>query len=537
MKNARREQFKARLFGLTDASVEFRNSQRSIAFVAVWLGLSLLTLLLTFFFVNDNLHRALVIGYSFLKYIPLIGVVYNLSKRMAALYLDDIYELNNENLAADFLEEVTFGYGREKITVKEGKIPDKDETSPIILIGGPGKIQVNLDNVALLEKVDGEPEVIFPRNEAWTLGRFERIREIGNSDEVGKREYAIINLRDQFISGLLVKSRTKDGIRIEAQGIKVIFSILRKPNTESDHDENDAYFFDEKAVQALVYNQTIGTMDQWAASGVPFPWDTTIVPLILSEMESLITSRTLSEILATISQKEMDQASNNDQTIAQMRVEMTGAQASPTSAKKEVTPPKFESRSKITSQFFSPEFKVKAAKLGVEIEWIDVGTWQLPNNMILDKHKDAWNLTLENEKKRREVERSKKKHEMDELMQLVTSVVIENFDNFDNYNKNSMRRKSSNRELKDLEQLIAARPDIVDPALARQFILDQASDKKDAHAIAVEILKAFRKELLAGRESIRIDTRPIQQKQADIECIDKALRDISHLTFHYIKNP
>lgn len=531
MRNARRDEFASLLFGLSDKNVEFRNKWRSLAIAAAWFILSGLTMVLNIFFVKENLHRFILIAMSFIKYVPLLFVVYNLSKRMAALYLDDIYELNDEYLAANFLEEVTFGYGNERITIKEGKIPEKDEKSPIILIGGPGNIQVNLDNVALLEKVDGEPEVIYPRNEPWKLGRFERIREIGKYDDVGKREYAIINLRDQFVSGLSIKSRTKDGIPIEAQGIKIIFSILRKQNTESDHDENDAYFFDEKAVQALVYNQTIITPEPSTISGIPFPWDTTVVPLILSELETLITSRTLSEILATISQKEMDQASTNEETIAQMRVEMTGAQTQ-AGDRKDNRPPNFESRSKITAQFFSAAFKEKAAQLGVEVEWIDIGTWQLPYTLILDKHKDAWNLARENEKKRREVERSKKKHEMEKLLELVTDVVI------DNYEKTTMPRKISSREMKELEQqLIAANPDIIDPQFARQLILEHASDKKDSFSIAVEILRAFRKELLAGKQSIENDTRPMQEKQVEIDRIEKALHDISHLTFHYVKNP
>ena len=60
----------------------------------------------------------------------------------------------------------------------------------------------------------------------------------------------------------------------------------------------------------------------------------------------------------------------------------------------------FESRSKITAQFFEKEFKEKAAKLGVSVEWIDIGTWQLPSSLILEKHKEAWNLSRENAKKR-----------------------------------------------------------------------------------------------------------------------------------------
>lgn len=519
--SSQRDEVNSPLFGLTDESINFRNRWRGIASLAVWLVLSGFTMLLAVFSVREQMHIAIVIGMSFLKYIPLLVVVYSLSRRMAAQYLDDIYELHDEDLASNFLEEVSFGNGREHITIKEGKIPEGDERSPIILIGGPGTIQVNLDNVALLEKVDGKPEVIYPRNQPWKLGRFERIREIGKFDEVGKREYAIINLRDQFVSGLSVKSRTKDGIPIEAQGIKVIFSILRQQNTENDQDENDAYFFDENAVHALVYNQTIITPEPSGTVGIPFPWDTTVVPLVISELENLITTRTLSEILASISQKEMDQASNNEQTIAQMRVEMTGAQTVG-SDRKENRPPNFESRSKITAQFFSPAFKEKAAKIGVAIDWIDIGTWQLPHNLILDKHKEAWNLSRENEKKRTAVERSRKKHEMDELLHLVNSVVISI------YEKATSARKISDKEL---ESLLASYPNLI----SRRSV--QHESKKDALTVALEILKAFRKELLAGKQSIENDTRPTPEKQAELERIEKALHDISHLTSHYVKRP
>jgi hypothetical protein len=270
---------------------------------------------------KDWASVAVIAGMSFVKYIPLLLVVYNLARIMAARYLDDVYELNDEELASDFLEEVTFGYGHERITINEGRISEKDEESPLILIGGPGSIQVNLGSVALLEKVNGEPKIIYPRNDSWKLGRFERIREIGKHDEAGKREYAIINLRDQFVSGLSVKSRTKDGIPIEAQGIKVMFSILRRQQTMFDEVQ-----FDERAVQALVYDQTIITPEPSTPSGITFPWNTTLIPLVISELEELIVSHTLSEILASISQKEVDNAFNNDQTIAQIRLEMTGQQ-------------------------------------------------------------------------------------------------------------------------------------------------------------------------------------------------------------------
>ena len=342
---------------------------------------------------------------------------------------------------------------------------------------------------------------------------------------MGKREYAIINLRDQFVSGLSVKTRTKDGIPIEAQDIKVLFSLLRRQQTEDDKVQGDASLFDEKAVQALVYNQTIITPVPSTPSGINFPWDTTIIPLIITELEKLITSHTLSEILASISQKEIDLASNNDQTIAQMRVELTGQQTI-AGSKKEASAPNFKSRSKITAQFFDKSFKEKAAKLGVAVEWIDIGTWQLPSNLILDKHKEAWNLSHENAKKLAGVERSKKRHEMEEIIKLVDNVIIRN------YEKPSGARGSfyKDKELeKELESLIALHPEFKGQLLQRE------TSKKDAAAIAQEILKAFRKEMLAGKLLIENDSRPPAEKQDELAKIEKALFDISHLTHHWIK--
>jgi len=476
--------------------------------------------------VQETWQAAVVIGMSLVKYVPLMAVVYSLARKMASLYLDDIFELHNEDLASQFLEEVTFGYGYDKITINEGRVMEKDETSPIILIGGPGAIQVNLDSVALLEKVNGEPGVIYPRKEAWGLGRFERIREIGKFDEVGKREYAIINLRDQFVSGLTVKSRTKDGIPIEAQDIKIIFSILRKKTNETASTQNDTLLFAEGAVQALVYNQTTITPEASVPSGITFPWDSTIIPLINSELEELIKSHTLSEILASISQKEVDNASNNDQTIAQMRVELTG-QHSLNGEKKESVLPHFKSRSTITAQFFEKKFTTKAALLGVSVEWIDIGTWQLPSYLIHDKLKDALNLSRDNAKKRSAVEKSKKTHEMAEVIKLINSVVIEN------YEKGHMPHKGRDVE-KDLHELGAIL--VMNPELKSQFAQRDAS-KKDAITIAQEILKTFRKEMIAAKLLIENDSRPLEEKQAELAKIEKALYDISYLTNHWIKKP
>lgn len=526
--NFQRDTFLKELFELDDDSVEFRNTWRGRANLFVWAALSGITLLLFIFLAKDNLGRISILALSAVKYIPLIIVVYAVAKAKAATYLADVFEIEDETIASDFIEEIAFGYGSDRITINQGKISEKDEESPLILIGGPGYIQVNLDSVALLEQVDGTPEIISPRGEPWKMGRFERIREIGKFDEPGKREYAIINLRDQFVRGLTVRARTKDGIPIEAQDIKVLFSILRKPKEEAP--ENDPYHFQESAVYSLVYDQAIITPPPSKASGVSFPWDTTVIPLINTELENLITSRNLSELLANISHKEIDAINENEATNIQMRVEMTGEHTS-TEKSGGIKTPNFESRSKITAQFFSKDFQKKAAAIGISIHWIDIGTWQLPSDLILDELKSAWSKLRVNADRRNSLKHAAKKHEMNELTDLVNNVIVSNFSK----SGSGSNRKLSQKEFLQFLDLIEEKSEIANsPALQQRFSQDVAS-KKDANTVALEILKGFRHELIAARELIQKENRSSIDKQAEIARISKALRDIDYHVFHYLK--
>ena len=526
-----RDQMIPRLFGLTEDSVEYRNRIRSYAGFGAWAILSGLTLAAFIFLVTSNIQRLAVAALSFFKYLPLFAVIYALARKKAAHYLADVFELEDESVADNFIENVAFGHGQELVTIHEGKISGEDERSPLILIGGPGYVQVNLDSVALLERVDGIPEIIEPRAKPWKLGRFERIREIGKYDEVGKREYAIINLRDQFVRGLSVKSRTKDGIPIEAQDVKVMFSILRKPKETAP--ENDPYHYQEKAVYSLVYDQTIISPPPAKVSGVSFPWDTTVLPLVTGELENIITSRNLSEILASISRRELDDLSLNETSNKQMRLEMTSEQtvASQPGASR---PPNFLTRSKITAHFFSDDFITKAEALGVAVHWIDIGTWQLPNEIILDELKAAWKLMGDNARRRAGVDRTAKQHEMKELMELVNNVIVSNYSRS---GSSSSSRRLSEKEYMELAKYIDDNPEIAVNPMFQQRFSQNAASKRDAHSVALDILKAFRRELIAARELIEKENRPTIDKQAEIAQIDKALRDIDYHVFHYVKRP
>jgi hypothetical protein len=544
-KSLTREQIASQLFAFTDDGAKFRNKWRSLIGPAIWLVLSGFTMILTVFSAQGRTDKLIIIAMSLVKYVPLMMVVYSLSRKMTAKYLNDVYELEeDDDLASDFLEHVAFNqiqyttvYNKDLgkvvtkpilsplITIKDGQITEKDEASPLILIGGPGFIQVNLDSIALLEKVTGEPEVIYPRKDAWRLGSFERIREIGESDDAGEREYAIINLRDQIISGIVVKSRTKDGIPIEARDIKAMLSILRRQNSNHADAQNEAYLFDERAVQALVYNQTTITPELPAIAGFEFPWNTTVVPLIISEIERVITSHTLNEILASTGQKDMDNISVTEQNIEQMRLEITGKHSAQPGEKKGASTLKSESRTKITERFFQKPFTDKAAAMGVQIDWIDIGTWKPSPNAILEKQKESWSLAREIIKKQTLIEQSRKRRETGEIINLIDNVSVYFYDKISEPDSGGREMEQRRR----LEDLAALKPEVASqPNFQAQMERFGTGKKGGPNNIALEMLKAFRKELLAGKALIEEkETKAAEEKKLDLEKIEKTLESIN----------
>ena len=511
-----RAQTSSLLYGLSEESAKFRNTWKFRTALTLFVILGLISMAISYNQFYTPLQRIVMIGLSFGKYLFLLYVIYATAKTKAATYLADIYELEDISIAENFIEEVAFGEGNQKITINEGRVSEKDERSPIILIGGPGKVKVNLGSAALIEQVDGTPRIISASKNAWKLGRFERIREIGEDDKVGKREYATINLQDQFVNGIIVKSRTKDGIPIEAHDIKIIFSVLRK-----NPPSNDPYSFNQDAIQDLVYKQTLITPPLEETYGVSFPWDMTVIPLIRDEMEQLISSKALSEILSSISQKELSQISDNETSNTQMRFDITG-QLTQASTSTRLKLRQFETRSKITDRFFDKPFKKKAAEMGIALIWIDVGTWQLPPTMILDNLKSAWDLARDNVKAKNEIESSTKKLELEKILELVQNTVIET------YETTPSSKYRDYDELLLLRYLEKAQHSEVNKQTAAKYRSPEKPQPKSASAKAIEILKAFRREFLAARELIQKEHISPIEKQQELDRINRAIEHIEH---------
>ena len=130
-----RDDFYSRIFGYGEEGVEVRLRWRFILGLLTWVLLSGFAMVLTIFIPQTPQHKIVIVALSFVKYVPVIWVAYSVAKESAARYLDDIFELEDDTIAQDFIEEVAFGYGHDSITINEGKISEIDEHSPIILIG------------------------------------------------------------------------------------------------------------------------------------------------------------------------------------------------------------------------------------------------------------------------------------------------------------------------------------------------------------------------------------------------------------------
>lgn len=277
-----------------------------------------------------------------LRHFVVLALAMWVGLRMSAIYLDDIFELKNVKIAENFITKAVFPGHYSIITIREGKVALEDQESSLYKIGGPGFVNVHLENVALFEKIDGTPHVLEPsRNVIEPLDGFERCRDV-------------IDLRDQVIELDVVEGRTQDGIIVQAKDVRMVFSIYRGEITHVEGDTfEQPYPFERDAVEALIYKQGPGN------------WYNAMRYLIIGELRDFIASHTLSEFLANA-----HLGSSEDD---------------------------FFPRDKLTNLFydFTYGFSKRAAERGVQLDWIGVGTWVTPSEIIPARHLEAWKLSCE----------------------------------------------------------------------------------------------------------------------------------------------
>lgn len=358
------------IFVYTQRGGQRRTSFFIVISILLWIGIALISnppgqsaqpivgQIISALFSLDVLRQFLVLGLALW-----IGM------RYAAVYLDDIFELGDVLVAERFIRQAAFANRYKLIRIKDGDVDPDFLKSPIRLIGGPGLVDVHLENAALFEQSDGEPHVIGPteREKAVLVG-FERLRKV-------------VDLRDQVLH-MTVNGRTQDGINVVAKDVQLVCSIYRgveKWMPEPSFEQ--PYPFSATSIQNLVYRHK-------SSRG---PWAEVMKILIREEMVHFISQHTLSEFLTNA---------------------YLGSQFIP--------------REQIADLFydFTLGFKERAEKQGIELHWIGIGTWETPSEIIPDRHIKAWNQTCENRMRRNQaaIEKSREDGRAAKLLALVDEI-------------------------------------------------------------------------------------------------------------------
>jgi len=321
-----------------------------------------------------------------LQYLPILLAPFFIALQSAAIYLADVFELEDSRVARKFISAVALSGSGETIRVSQGHISEESRQLPAYLIGGPGKVIEDLDSVALFERPDGTPRVIGPTAKQplgrATLEGFERFRQA-------------IDIRDHYAE-LSVKGRSRDGIPITATDVHIMFSVHRdgkKPTPEFP------YPFSERAIQQLIYKSISRvTPDLPNPSSYDFSWVTNMIGLISSELSAFMSQHRLTEYLASIGTPEFERAKAQEAIIAEEERQLNVPEEDAPKAQEVRPAPEFTPRREITDLFsqFTQKFTNISRERGVELHWIGVGTWKTPAEIVPEKHLEAWKLSQEN---------------------------------------------------------------------------------------------------------------------------------------------
>jgi hypothetical protein len=384
----------------------------------------------------------------FVKALALFGLAYVSALHVASIYQSDLFEFEDLSISRQFLTSAAFGGSTYTLHIAEGEVAERDRRLPIYLIGGPGQVQVAMDSAVLFEYPDGRPHVIGPTPLPVRLGAFERLRE------------PVIDLRDQFLGSFTgeaerIRSRSRDGIPIEAHDVRFVFSIFRggqNPTLQMP------YPFQPSAVESLIYGLSSRVQeDERRPSALSTDWKATMRTMIRSELARFMSTRPLNEYLASIGDPEIQTMRSRATVLQENLREVDPDHPLPSSGSESA--PRFASRTDLKSLFdrFASQFASNAHRRGVELRWLGPGTWKPPAGIVLQHHEEAWRLSRENLRRgsAEAIAQLEQEAKWEELMRRIQSVPLGTFHRY--YGKETPRRVKRALLQEYCEQLKEAR--------------------------------------------------------------------------------
>jgi hypothetical protein len=328
---------------------------------------------------------------------------------LTSSYLADIFELKHVDIARTFIRQLSLDGGGHAIRIRGGKIVDEDLESPVIQIGGPGRVIVEFDSAALFEKPDGTPHVIGPLG---VMDESEYPAEAGRDNAVldgFERFRAAIDLRDHYIGNpsgeaMTVKGLSLDGLPISAADVRAVYSVKRSEDRSLKRSptKEQPYPYTKQSIQDLVYQSAVRVLTEGLnPSDLAPSWTSTIQSLIRGTISEYMNEYNLSEYLASFGAPEVELAESQERTIQFQRFEITADKAS-TTTPAVIPQPRFHPRTELSGLFsqLSQRFTKRAHDRGVDLHWIGVGTWKIPDKIageiVSGQHVQAWEINREN---------------------------------------------------------------------------------------------------------------------------------------------
>lgn len=348
---------------------------------------------------------------NFFRYLPLLLFPYFTAIRVASLYLADIFERPVE-IAERFITEVALYGGSETVNIRDGELQDREE-SRIYAIGGPGYVEVDRNSVVLFEQPDGRPHVIGPTvNGPARLDGFERFR-------------AALDLRDQHFDlreqdVREIPSRSRDGIRVSAIDVSMRFSIWRGEQNRTLNMPNP--YSDDMVVQNLIYNQSL-QVNRNTNLEPSSPLSPLMLNSIRGELTRFMSERPLSEFFASHGAQETSQEAAQIGRIQDEARQVLPPDSEPPNLNRSNTP-QFVPRPDLSARF-RENFNEQVHHRGVHLDWVGVGTWKTPDEIVPGQHLEAWRLSAENLSSLNGIEGIRNQAAFDEIIKLIREIITE----------------------------------------------------------------------------------------------------------------
>jgi hypothetical protein len=263
---------------------------------------------------------------------PLVAIIAVLLAGMA--YVQDIYALEDMQDASRYVMGSMFGSGYPGMVIDGGRRQVPPETTHLLdAIGGPGFVMIQPGSAVVFKKLRSTSRASVTRS--YFLAPFETIATIAS-------------LEDQHGSVESVRAMTRDGIKVVVRDLNYRFRILpeMRDGKPVQRSLENPYPYSEEAMQNMTYNLSV------TPSGLDL-WPDAVRRMVVGRVTDYIVTNNLDYLTAP---REEGQ----------------------------------DPRRSLRDAIFSSELRSRLATIGAELEWIDVGHFDIVDNDVDSVRVDMW---------------------------------------------------------------------------------------------------------------------------------------------------